>query len=581
MKIFLAQVNPTVGAIQANKNLILSAYRKGAEAGADLVVMSECVLTGYPIEDLVLRREFIDAVSIAMTEIKEEISNLPSGPGLLFGLPVSERNIAPNGDKVYNAALLVEPGDHNYRFTFKHELPNYGVFDERRTFASYPLENIKPMEFRGRKLGVMICEDMWWPNVNKKLMDEGAEILIVLNGSPFEADKQRIRYDHAYKRSQETGLDLIYVNQVGGQDELVFDGSSFCIGTDYDYTKTGADCEFPAIFHQMKRFEEDFRLVELDDNTNTVTGNGPLGFVTDPVVVLEEDTLETTYNALVLGLRDYVKKNGFPGVLLGVSGGVDSALVAAVAADAIGGENVLGVRLPSQYSSDHSLSDAADLCARLGMPMETIEIGSAFNVMNNNSALSNLFFNRGKTEFDITEENMQARLRGVYLMAISNKLGYMLLSTGNKSEVSVGYATLYGDMNGGYNPIKDCYKTTVFALCEWRNKNVPALSVNGKLEVIPQNIITKPPSAELRPDQKDSDSLPDYPVLDGILRAIVDRELSVDDAVRMGYDREVVMKVKRLVWIAEYKRRQSCPGCKVTGRIYGRDRRYPITNMFK
>jgi NAD+ synthase len=579
MKLFLAQVNPTVGALEANRRLIMDAYRKGAEAGADLVVLSECVLTGYPVEDLVLRKEFMDAVQAEaawiIRDVNSQFSGIQNGPGLLFGLPL------PRCDgKVYNAAVLVEPNG-TVQHTYKHELPNYGVFDERRTFASYPLENLKPMEFRGRKLGVMICEDMWWPNVNKKLSVEGAEILIVLNGSPFEADKQKIRYEHAAKRIQETGLNLIYVNQVGGQDELVFDGSSFCIGTDYDFTKVGDDREFPAIFHQMKRFEEDFRLIELEDNLGEgYQEDGPLGYPDDPVAVLEENTLETTYNALVLGLRDYVKKNGFPGVLLGVSGGVDSALVAAVAADAIGGENVLGVRLPSQYSSDHSLSDAADLCARLGMPMETVEIAPAFNVMEGNPTLKNLFASKGKTAFDITEENMQARLRGVYLMAISNKLGYMLLSTGNKSEVSVGYATLYGDMNGGYNPIKDCYKTTVFALCEWRNTNVPALSVNGKLEVIPQNIITKPPSAELRPDQKDSDSLPDYPVLDGILRAIVDKEKSVDETVKMGYDRDVILKVKRLVRIAEYKRRQACPGVKITGRLYGRDRRYPITNGY-
>ncbi|GAB4234028.1 MAG: hypothetical protein Tsb0032_39650 [Kiloniellaceae bacterium] len=418
------------------------------------------------------------------------------------------------------------------------------------------------MNFRGVRLGVMVCEDMWFPDVSECLEESGAEILVVINGSPFEMDKIEERMQLAVQRVTETGLPLIYVNQVGGQDELVFDGASFALNAD-----RGLPVQLPA-------FEEALEVVAWRREANGwVCGQGRQ--------VAPDSTLELVYRALVLGLRDYVTKNRFPGVILGLSGGVDSALTAAVAVDALGPQRVHTVMMPSPYTSRESLEDAAEAAQLMGVAIESVSIQPAMQafeamlrpVLNGHAPAGN--------GADTTEENIQARSRGLTLMAISNKLGYMVLSTGNKSEVSVGYATLYGDMVGGFNPMKDLYKTLVFDLARWRNQALPAGALGPAGRVIPERIITKPPSAELKPDQKDEDSLPPYPVLDDILRGLIEGEESVDVIAARGHDRALVNRVWHMLELAEYKRRQACPGVKITRRAFGKDRRYPITNAFR
>jgi NAD+ synthase len=545
LKIALAQLNPHEGALTANAALIRNARAEAARLGADLVVTPEFSIAGYPPEDLVRKPAFIAACEAAIAELAAETAD--GGPGLVVGGPWQE------GEKVFNALFLLEAGQIAARRA-KHELPNYGVFDDKRVFDAGPAPG--PIPFRGFRLGLMICEDWWFPAVSETLSETGAEILIAINGSPFEAEKHQARLDLAVSRCVETGLGFVFVNQVGGQDELVFEGASFVMNADR------------SLAHVMPMFSEGLRITEWRrDGGVLVCAAGEVA----PAL----PRLEQIYGAMVLGLRDYVNKNRFPGVVLGLSGGIDSAISAAVAVDALGADRVRAVMMPSPYTSIESLEDAAECAQLLGIRYENIGIGPAMEAFA--TMLAPAFGNRPP---DITEENLQSRIRGVTLMALSNKFGDMLLTTGNKSEMSTGYATIYGDMCGGYSVLKDVYKTTVFALSWWRNENQSAIGLGPKGMVMPERVITKPPSAELKPDQKDQDSLPPYEVLDAILEGLVEGEKSVDALVADGFDRALVLRVWRLLDRAEYKRRQAPPGVKITARAFGRDRRYPITNGF-
>ena len=545
LSIALAQLNPTVGDLPGNARRILAARAEAAARGADLVVCPELSVSGYPPEDLVLKPFFLDKAAAAVAAIADPTPD--GGPALLVGAPWRQDGA------VYNAALLLD-GGKVAAVRLKHDLPNYGVFDEKRVFVPGPLPG--PVNFRGVRLGVMICEDMWTPDVAETLAESGAEILISPNGSPFETGKLDRRLNLATQRVVETGLPLIYVNQVGGQDELVFDGASFALGADR------------ALASQAPAFAESLLLTRWSrDGDGWVCAEG--AHYPPP------DELAAIYQALMLGLRDYVNKNRFPGVILGLSGGIDSALSAAVAVDALGADRVHGVMMPSPYTSRDSLEDAAESAELLGCRIDTIPIIPAMEAFS--SMLAPAFAGRDP---DITEENLQSRARGVVLMALSNKFGAMVLSTGNKSEVSVGYATLYGDMCGGYSVLKDVYKTTVYALSRWRNENLPDGARGPAGRVVPERVLTKAPTAELKPDQTDQDSLPPYDELDDILRCLVEEEMGVPDIVARGHAPATVDKVWRLLHVAEYKRRQACPGVKITSRLFGRDRRYPITNGF-
>ncbi len=544
----LAQVNPTVGDVNKNAEMIRAAYHHAADHGCDLVVTSELALCGYPPEDLVYRPAFIGLCAEALDDLAAMTAT--GGPALVVGAPVRE-----NG-KVYNAAVVIDDGQ--IRATvLKHHLPNYGVFDEMRVFSAGPLRG--PVSVRGVRLGLMVCEDMWFPDVAETLAETGAEILVVLNGSPFEVAKGDQRQSNAVARITETGLPLVYVNQVGGQDELVFDGASFVLD---------ADC---SLRHAAPSWQESLSITQW----NRESGKTPWSCVPNSIAA-EPDRMAAIYQAMVVGLRDYVGKNGFPGVLLGLSGGIDSAISAAVAADALGADQVHCVMMPSPYTSRESLEDAAGCAQMLGCRLDEINIGPAMAAFD--TMLGPFFVGQ---QADITEENIQSRARGVTLMGLSNKFGKMVLSTGNKSEMSVGYATLYGDMCGGYSVLKDVYKTEVFALCHWRNAHVPAGSLGPNGPVMPERVISKPPSAELRPDQKDEDSLPPYPVLDDILTCLIERQMSVSEIVAdRGHPLATVERVWRLLNRAEYKRRQAPPGVKIGQRSFGRERRYPITNGY-
>ena len=545
LKIALAQLNPHEGALTANAALIRKARAEAARLGADLVVTPEFSIAGYPPEDLVRKPAFLAACEAEIASLAAETAD--GGPGLVVGGPWR------GGEKVYNALFLLEAGQIAARRA-KHELPNYGVFDDKRVFDAGPAPG--PIPFRGFRLGLMICEDWWFPAVSETLSETGAEILIAINGSPFEAEKHQARLDLAVSRCVETGLGFVFVNQVGGQDELVFEGASFVMNADR------------SLAHVMPMFTEGLRITEWRrDGGVLVCAAGEIA----PAL----PRLEQIYGAMVLGLRDYVNKNRFPGVVLGLSGGIDSAISAAVAVDALGADRVRAVMMPSPYTSIESLEDAAECAQLLGIRYENIGIGPAMEAFA--GMLAPAFGNRSP---DITEENLQSRIRGVTLMALSNKFGDMLLTTGNKSEMSTGYATIYGDMCGGYSVLKDVYKTTVFALSRWRNEHCPEGGLGPRGMVMPERVITKPPSAELKPDQKDQDSLPPYDVLDAILEGLVEGEKSVDALVADGFDRALVLRVWRLLDRAEYKRRQAPPGVKITPRAFGRDRRYPITNGF-
>jgi NAD+ synthase len=545
LKIALAQLNPHEGALTANAALIRKARAEAATLGADLVVTPEFSIAGYPPEDLVRKPAFIAACEAEIAALAAETAD--GGPGLVVGGPWRD------GEKVFNALFLLEAGQIAARRA-KHELPNYGVFDDKRVFDAGPAPG--PIPFRGFRLGLMICEDWWFPTVSETLSETGAEILVAINGSPFEAEKHQARLDLAVARCVETGLGFVFVNQVGGQDELVFEGASFVMNADR------------SLAHVLPMFTEGLRITEWRrDGGVLVCAAGDIA----PAL----PRLEQIYGAMVLGLRDYVNKNRFPGVVLGLSGGIDSAISAAVAVDALGADRVRAVMMPSPYTSIESLEDAAECAQLLGIRYENIGIGPAMEAFH--AMLAPAFGNRPP---DITEENLQSRIRGVTLMALSNKFGDMLLTTGNKSEMSTGYATIYGDMCGGYSVLKDVYKTTVFALSRWRNEHRPEGGLGPRGMVMPERVITKPPSAELKPDQKDQDSLPPYEVLDAILEGLVEGEKSVDALVADGFDRALVLRVWRLLDRAEYKRRQAPPGVKITPRAFGRDRRYPITNGF-
>lgn len=546
LKIALAQLNPTVGDIVGNAELLRKARAHAAAAGADLMVTSELVICGYPPEDLVLRPIVQDTVEREISALAAETAD--GGPAMLVGAPWVQDG------RLYNAALLLDAGEIAAT-RFKYDLPNYGVFDEKRVFAAGPLPG--PVSFRGVRLGVMVCEDMWTDEVAECLEESGAEILTVLNGSPYEQDKWDTRVNLAVARATECRMPLIYVNQVGGQDELVFDGASFVLGADASLRAQAPAWAENVMLTDWSRDGDTWVCAETDRHPP------PDG---DPAI----------YSAMVLGLRDYVRKSGFPGVLIGMSGGIDSALTAAVAVDALGPEAVHCVMMPSPYTSRESLDDAEEACKLLGARLDSVSIGPAMDAFG--EMLADAF---AGTEADTTEENIQARSRGLTLMALSNKTGAMVVSTGNKSEMSVGYATLYGDMCGGYSVLKDVYKTKVFELSYWRNENLPDGALGPGGMVVPENIITKPPTAELKPDQKDEDTLPPYDQLDAILTGLNERDLSIDDVVAEGHDRALVLRIWRMLLGAEYKRRQAPPGVKITGRSFGRDRRYPIVNAFR
>ncbi|MCE1235196.1 MAG: NAD+ synthase [Hyphomicrobiales bacterium] len=542
----LAQVAPTVGDVAGNLARARQARARAAELGADLVLFSELFLAGYPPEDLVLKPSFQAACMAAAEDLAKDTAD--GGPAVLIGSPWVA------GGKLHNAVALLD-GGRIASLRFKYDLPNYGVFDEKRVFAPGDLSG--PIAFRGLRIGAPICEDIWGPDPVECIAETGGDILLVPNGSPFRRGVMDERFSVAVARVKESGLPLVYLNQIGGQDELVFDGASFVLD------------EHANLVRQMPAFREEIALQEFRKHDGVwIPTPGDLALV--------EEGLAADYAACVLGLRDYVNKNRFPGVVLGLSGGIDSAIVAAMAVDALGPNRVHAVMLPYRWTSSDSLEDAS-LCAKaLGIRYDVVPIADP--VEGFTAALAPMFEGRAP---DITEENLQSRTRGTILMAISNKFGPMVVTTGNKSEMSVGYATLYGDMNGGFNPIKDLYKTEVFALARWRNANRPAGALGPDGEVIPERIITKPPTAELRENQTDQDSLPPYDVLDDILECLVEKEMALADVIARGHDEATAKRIERLLYVAEYKRRQAAPGVKIGARNFGRDRRYPITNGFR
>jgi len=544
-RIALAQLNPVVGDIAGNL-----ARARAARAGAmdaDVILFSELFIVGYSPEDLVLKPALQEDARAALEELARDTED--GGPAILMGAPW-----ALHGE-LFNAVAVLDGGKIQ-GVTFKYELPNYGVFDEKRVFHRGPPP--EPLTVRGVKLGIPICEDIWKQDVTIWLADAGAEIFCVPNGSPFEAGKEDVRLKLAASRIHETGVPLIYLNQLGGQDEVVYDGASFVLNAD------------GKIAVALPSWNEQVAITDWqrDGSGKWICAPGD--------TFVAQDRSSQVYHAMVLALRDYVNKNRFPGVVLGLSGGIDSALSAAVAVDALGADRVRCVMLPSRYTSRESLEDA-DACARmLGVTCETIEIERAVAAMGETLAAP-----FAGTKTDTSEENIQSRLRGVILMALSNKFGPMVLTTGNKSEMSVGYATLYGDMCGGYNVLKDIYKTEVFLLSHWRNQNSPAGALGPQGRVIPERIIEKPPTAELKPNQTDQDSLPPYDILDGILECLVEHECNFQQTVAKGFDPATVKRIEHLLYVSEYKRRQAPPGVKISSRNFGRDRRYPITNAFR
>lgn len=548
IRIAVAQLDPIVGDIAGNLAMARAARADAARQHADIVLFTELFISGYPPEDLVLKPAFLKACEHAVEEFARETAD--GGPGVVIGTPLKRKSGTHN-------SVVVADGGKIVAERFKVDLPNYGEFDEKRVFQAGP-DLPGPVNFRGVRLGIPICEDIWGDlGVCETLAESGAEILLVPNGSPYYRGKMDARQQVVLRQVIETGLPLVYANQLGGQDELVFDGASFAIQAD----KTLA--------FQMSQFEQ---AVDV-----TIWKRGAEGWRCEqgPMVRIPENG-EADYRACMLGLRDYVNKNGFRNVVLGMSGGIDSAICAALAVDALGEERVHAVMMPYRYTSKDSLKDAEDCARALGCRYDIVPIAEP--VEGFAKALEPLF---AGTNADTTEENLQSRARGTILMAISNKFGSMVVTTGNKSEMSVGYATLYGDMNGGFNPIKDLYKMQVYALARWRNGQVPSGALGPGGEVIPANIIDKAPSAELRENQIDQDSLPPYTVLDDILECLVENEMGVDEIVTRGHDRATVSRVEHLLYIAEYKRRQAAPGVKITKKNFGRDRRYPITNRFR
>jgi NAD+ synthase len=548
LRIAVAQLNPIVGDIAGNLAKAREARADAAGQGADLILFTELFLAGYPPEDLVLKPAFLAACEKAAFDFAADTAD--GGPGVIVGTPLRRRSGTHNSIVVADAGKVIAE-------RYKVDLPNYGEFDEKRVFVPGP-DLPGPVNFRGVRLGIPICEDIWGElGVCETLAESGAEILLVPNGSPYYRTKVDMRQQVVIRQVVETGLPMLYANQLGGQDELVFDGASFAINADR------------SLGFQMSQFKEGVAV------TTWRRTSGGWRCVEGPVSAIPERE-EADYRACLLGLRDYVNKNGFKTVVLGLSGGIDSAICAALAVDALGAERVRCIMMPYRYTSQDSLVDAEACAAALGCRYDIVPIFEP--VEGFLKALAPLFEG---TRPDITEENLQSRARGTILMGVSNKFGAMVVTTGNKSEMSVGYATLYGDMNGGFNPIKDLYKMQVYALSRWRNAQVPTGALGPSGEVIPVNIIDKAPSAELRENQTDQDSLPPYPVLDDILECLVENEMGVEEIVARGHLRETVTRVEHLLYVAEYKRRQAAPGVKITKKNFGRDRRYPITNRFR
>ena len=543
LKIALAQLNPLVGDVIGNVDKLIS-IRSKLDDSVDVLVAPELYISGYPIDDLVLREDFLDLVDEGLENLAKATNDCKSS--IIVGAPRKEKNT------IRNSVFVIENGEIS-TFRDKYELPNFGVFDEQRIFTPGDLSG--PVNIKGVRIGIPICEDIWKENVIECLAESGAEIIISINASPFTLNKKNERLSVVISRIRENELPLVYLNRYGGQDELVFDGNSFALNDD------------GAIFLSCKSFEYDIPIINFTKDKKWI-GKGN--------IIKSSTKYESLYKALVLGLRDYVKNNKFPGVILGMSGGIDSALVASLAVDALGPKNVHAVMMPSPYTSNESLNDAKEALNFLNVEYNELNIEDSMKIVDKTL----LDFKGPDFKLGITEENIQSRLRGLLLMALSNRFGYMLLATGNKSEYAVGYATLYGDMCGGYAPIKDVWKTDVFELCEWRNNNHSSFFLGPNSKVMPGNIINKPPTAELRDNQKDTDSLPDYNILDEILRSLVEKELSVQNIVSKGFNETEVKKVSRLLSIAEYKRFQSAPGPKVTDKAFGRDRRFPLTSGF-
>ena len=540
ISLLVVQSNPVVGNIAFNKQIVIDHLQNN---NSDLIIFSELMLTGYPPEDLILKPAFMKKVHEAV----DEIVNLSKGkhPTVILGTPWLDE------DNLFNAALVIHDGMILHKH-YKMALPNYGVFDEKRIFSNG--EKVSVIDFKGLNLGIFICEDIWVNQTITEIGEQQIDLAVSLNASPFDINKINEREKKAIEFSKSIAAPLIYVNQVGGQDEIVFDGSSFL----NDQEK---------VIYKLKHCQSESKEFEFNEDHK---------FVIEDSFSNQTDMNDIIYSSLILGLRDYVEKNNFPGVVLGISGGIDSAFSAAVATDALGPSRVKGILMPSKYTSIESNTDASELGENLGIELINISINEIVNSYDN--TLNDLF---SGTEKDITEENIQSRTRGAILMAYSNKFGHMVITNGNKSEVSVGYSTLYGDMCGGFSVVKDIYKTDLFKLSEWRNKNKPSLSLLDKNEIIPNNIITKEPTAELKEDQKDSDSLPPYDVLDKVLYHLVEKESSVKEIVDQGFDKELVKRIQNLLYNSEYKRRQAAPGVKISERNFGYDRRYPITNAFR
>ena len=544
LKIALAQLSPLVGDVERNVSKLIE-IRSKLNDDIDILVAPELYVSGYPIDDLVLREDFLKSVELGIENLVSISKDNKSS--IIIGAPRKFNN------SIRNSVFVIENGKI-LTIKDKYELPNTGVFDEQRIFSQGQLENC--VKIKNVNFGLPICEDIWEKRVLENLSTKGAEIIISINASPYTIVKKNERDSVAALRVNETNLPLIYLNRTGGQDELIFDGSSF--GLNHDGNK----------FFSSLEFEEQVSIVELNKESKKWVGKGKIEG--------KFSKEESLYKALVVGLRDYVNNNNFKGVVLGLSGGIDSALVAAVATDAFGSNSVQAIMLPSPFTADESLKDAKKAASLLNINYSNLKINEAMKIIEEILGdFKDLNYTKG-----ITEENIQSRLRGLLLMALSNRYGYMVLATGNKSEYAVGYSTLYGDMCGGYAPIKDVWKTDVFKLCEWRNKNFSSLFKGPNGQVIPNNIIKKPPTAELRNDQKDTDSLPEYDILDEILKGLVEQEISVEKIISKGFDRDVVEKTAKLLARSEYKRFQSAPGPKVTSKAFGRDRRFPLTSGF-
>ena len=542
LSILIAQANPIVGDIDYNKNIVLETIDKNHDV--DLIIFSELLLTGYPPEDLVLKSAFKDKFMRALKEINANLEN--KNCTVILGMPWEEEG------NLYNAAVVLQKGSVVYKH-FKNALPNYGVFDEKRIFLHG--EDVNSFSLKGINLGIFVCEDIWVQNTISKLNGTGIDLAISINASPFDINKVDERLEAATHFSKETGAPIIYVNQVGGQDEIVFDGNSFLADTN-------------GLIKRLSYCQSVNELIDFNPNDKS--------FSFKKNQEGEVDNNDLIYSNLIIGLRDYVNKNKFPGVVIGISGGIDSAFSTCVATDALGPDRVKGILMPSKFTSSESNEDANKLGENLGIELKSISIEEIVKAYD--STLDPLFKDSKK---DITEENIQSRARGSLLMAYSNKFGHMVLTNGNKSEVSVGYSTLYGDMCGGFSVVKDLYKSELYKLAEWRNNHVPSTSVLDKKSLIPQNILTKEPSAELKPNQMDKDTLPPYEELDKILYLLVERESSISEIVDLGFEVDVVTKVQNMLYNSEYKRRQAAPGVKISERNFGYDRRYPITNAFR